>query len=283
MFKNYLSLVKFSHTIFALPFALVGYFLAVRVPEQAFNWKILLFVVLCMVLARNAAMAFNRYVDRHIDSRNPRTAFRELPAGVIKPGSALQFVIINSILFIGLTWFINELVFLLSPLALLIILGYSFSKKFTVLCHFVLGMGLSLAPVGAYLSVTGQFVLPPLLLSGVVFFWVSGFDIIYALQDDDFDKQENLKSIPVKMGRGKALVISWLLHVVSAGFVFSFGLILELEWIYWAGAVIFIGLLVFQHFMVKPYDLSRLNLAFFSTNGVAAMFYALFTIIELWL
>ena len=172
---KFLSLVKFSHTIFAMPFALIGFFLAIRMNHIEFNWVILLLIILCMVFARNAAMAFNRYADKEIDNLNPRTAIREIPSGLIKPRSALLFTILNALLFIATTWFINPLTFKLSPVALLVILGYSLTKKFTSLCHFILGLGLSLAPIGAYISVTGKFNIIPIMFSCVVFFWVSGW------------------------------------------------------------------------------------------------------------
>src|SRR6056297_3110881 len=194
--KNFLSLVKFSHTIFAMPFAFIGYFLALYQTNANFEWKLLGLIVLCMIFARYAAMAFNRFIDREIDNKNPRTAIREIPSGVVKAKSALIFVIVNALLFILTTYFINKITFILSPVALFIILGYSITKKFTALCHLILGLGLSLAPIGAYLSVTGQFAVIPVIFSFVVLFWVSGFDIIYALQDEDFDKQEKLYSIP---------------------------------------------------------------------------------------
>lgn len=279
--KNYLSLVKFSHTVFAMPFALIGYFLALHQTETAFEWKLFLFVILCMVFARNAAMAFNRFIDREIDIKNPRTAIREIPAGIIKAKSALLFVIINSILFIATTYFINPLTFKLSPVALLIILGYSITKKFTALCHLVLGLGLSLAPIGAYLAVTGEFALLPVLYSFVVLFWVSGFDIIYALQDLDFDKEEELKSFPVFFGKKGALNASILLHVLAAlitiyaGYYGHFGLL------YWIGSFIFIALLFYQHTLVKPHDLSKINIAFFTTNGIASIIFAIFTVTQL--
>ncbi|NUO02598.1 MAG: UbiA family prenyltransferase, partial [Saprospiraceae bacterium] len=182
--KNYLSLIKFSHTIFALPFALLGFFLATLQPNIIFTWPSLLLVLLCMIFARSAAMAFNRYLDRDIDHINPRTRQREIPAGVIRPREALFFVIANSLLFVAATWFINKTCFYLSPIALLVVLGYSYTKRFTWLCHFVLGIGLSLAPIGAYLAAGGRFDLIPLLYSGAVLLWVAGFDIIYALQDE---------------------------------------------------------------------------------------------------
>ena len=279
--KNYFSLVKFSHTIFAMPFAFIGYFLALQQTNSVFEWKLLLLVVLCMIFARNAAMAFNRFIDREIDIKNPRTAIREIPAGIIKAKSAFIFVVINSLLFIVTTYFINELTFHLSPVALLIILGYSITKKFTALCHLVLGLGLSLAPIGAYLAVTGEFALLPVIYSFVVLLWVSGFDIIYALQDLDFDKEEQLKSLPVFFGKKGALTASNILHFLSAGLVIFSGILAEFGLMYWIGCVFFIGLLFYQHTLVKPNDLSKVNVAFFTTNGIASVIFAVFTITEL--
>ncbi|MEO1437101.1 MAG: UbiA-like polyprenyltransferase, partial [Bacteroidota bacterium] len=188
--QKYLSLIKFSHTIFALPFALIGFFIAYAETGSGFSWMIFLLVLGCMVFARSAAMAFNRYLDRDIDAQNPRTAGREIPSGQLKASNVLLFVLINSLLFVVCTFFINPLCFYLSPIALLVILGYSYTKRFTWLCHFVLGLGLALAPIGAYLAVTGEFDWLPLLYSVVVLSWVSGFDIIYALQDEGFDKSQ---------------------------------------------------------------------------------------------
>jgi len=279
--KNYLSLVKFSHTIFAMPFALIGYFLALHATKAEFEWKLLLFVILCMIFARNAAMAFNRFIDREIDHKNPRTAIREIPTGTIKANSALLFVIINSVLFIATTFFINPLTFKLSPIALLVILGYSVTKKFTALCHLVLGLGLALAPIGAYLAVTGTFALIPVLYSFVVIFWVSGFDIIYALQDLDFDKEEELKSFPVFFGKQGALFASILLHILSAALLIYAGYLGQLGLLYWIGSFVFVALLIYQHTLVKPHDLSKINLAFFTTNGIASIIFAIFTITEL--
>lgn len=264
-----------------MPFAIIGYFLALHQTHTEFEWKLFGFVILCMIFARNAAMAFNRFIDREIDIKNPRTAIREIPAGIIKAKSALLFVIINSILFIATTYFINTLTFKLSPIALLVILGYSITKKFTALCHLVLGLGLSLAPIGAYLAVTGEFALIPVLYSFVVLFWVSGFDIIYALQDLDFDKEQELKSFPVFFGRKGALNASNILHIFSAGLTLFAGYLGEFGLIYWIGSAIFIGLLFYQHLIVKPNDLSRVNIAFFTTNGIASVIFAAFTVAEL--
>ncbi len=297
--KNYLSLIKFSHTIFAMPFAMIGFTLGVmsvpasvvpgthaKVYPDNFMFliiKLFILVVLCMVFARSAAMAFNRYLDRSFDAKNPRTAIREIPKGIISASSALRFVILSSIAFIVCTWFINRLCFFLSPVALLVVLGYSYTKRFTALCHLVLGIGLSLAPIGAYLAVTGAFAVLPVLFSFAVVFWVSGFDIIYALQDEEFDKSEQLYSIPASVGKSKALNISSLLHVVSAACVVAAGVYGQFHWSYWIGVAVFIGMLVYQHSIVKPTDLSRVNLAFMTANGIASVVFAVFVIADLFI
>ncbi len=278
----YSRLVKFEHTIFAMPFALIGFFMATMVTDQVHFWKLLAEIILSMVFARNAAMGFNRYLDRRFDAANPRTAQREIPAGLVSARNALAFVIINSFLFGLVTWMINPLCFALSPVALFVILGYSFTKRITPLCHFVLSLGLSLAPIGAWLAVTGAFAVAPLLFSGVVFFWVSGFDIIYACQDVEFDQKYRLQSIPVLIGIRKALVISILLHVITFVFVVLAGITMEADWIFWVGATLFGGLMVYQHLIVKPDDLSRVNLAFGTTNGIAGVIFAAFVIVSLY-
>lgn len=234
-----------------------------------------------MVFARNAAMAFNRYADRKFDSENPRTAEREIPSGKIEPSRALIFVILNSLLFMLTTWFINPLTFSLSPLALLIILGYSLTKKYTSLCHFILGIGLSLAPIGAYLAVTGTFDPLPIFYSLLVLFWTSGFDMLYALQDEEFDRKMNLRSVAVMLGRKGTLKFSSLTHAVSAVFLVIIGISAGFGWLYWVGSFIFAGLLVYQHLIVKPNDLSRLNFAFFTTNGIGSIIFAAFNIWEI--
>ncbi len=281
--KNYLSLVKFSHTIFAMPFALIGFFVAVQLTPSNFEWHLLAKVVLCMVFARNAAMAFNRYIDRRIDERNPRTAIREIPAGIIHANAALWFVILNSVAFVITTYFINPLCWALSPVALAVVLGYSITKRFTAFCHLILGLGLSLAPIGAYLAVVGRFDVLPLLFSFAVLFWVGGFDIIYALQDEEFDRENNLFSIPVWLGKTKALNLSNVLHALTAGLLFWAGSMGGFHWLYWIGYSIFLVLLIYQHTIVKPHDLSRVNLAFFTTNGVASVTFASFVIADLFI
>jgi putative 4-hydroxybenzoate polyprenyltransferase len=291
-FRNYLSLVKFSHTIFALPFAMIGFFLGIFGRKSIYEVKasgatVLLFrfflVLVCMVTARSAAMAFNRYLDRHFDARNPRTAIREIPRGIISPNRALRFVFICCLLFMLACWFINPICFFLSPVALFVILFYSYTKRFTSLCHLVLGIGLSLAPIGAFLAVTGRFELLPLLFSGAVICWVSGFDIIYAMQDEDFDKSENLYSIPTALGKMRALRISSLLHVLSAAFVILAGINGEFGAWYWVGVILFAGMLIYQHTIVKPNDLSRVNLAFMTANGIASVVFALFVIADMYI
>lgn len=266
-----------------MPFALIGFFLAVQFTTNEFEWHLLLKVILCMVFARNAAMAFNRYIDRNIDEKNPRTAIREIPAGIISANSALWFVILNSIAFVVTTYFINKLCLALSPVALAVVLGYSITKRFTALCHLILGLGLSLAPIGAYLAVVGKFDILPLLFSFAVLFWVGGFDIIYALQDEEFDRENDLFSIPVWLGKVKSLSLSKTLHATTAALLFAAGQMGGFSWIYWIGYTIFISLLIYQHTLVKPNDLSRVNLAFFTTNGVASVLFASFVIADLFL
>lgn len=281
--KKYFSLIKFSHTIFALPFALIGFFLAVQGTGSEFSWIKFGLMLACMVFARSAAMAFNRYLDRDIDARNPRTHAREIPSGLVSPRAALTFTVISSVLFILATWFINPLCFFLSPVALLVVLGYSYTKRFTALCHLVLGLGLSLAPIGAYLVVTGEFALLPVLFSLAVITWVSGFDIIYALQDEEFDRSERLHSIPVLLGKRKALLLSVFLHILSAGFVIAAGIRGGMSWFYWTGTLVYCSMLVYQHSLVKPHDLSKVNIAFMTANGVASVLFALFFLADVFL
>jgi 4-hydroxybenzoate polyprenyltransferase len=281
--KNYLSLIKFSHTVFALPFAVIGYFLALEKTSNTFNLKLFLLMLICMVTARSAAMAFNRYIDRDIDIKNPRTKNREIPAGIVSANSALIFVILNSLLFITTTYFINTLCFYLSPVALLIVLSYSYMKRFTALCHFVLGLGLSLAPIGAYLVITGEFALTPIWFSITVLTWVSGFDIIYSLQDEEFDKSLSLHSVPAYMGVRNSLKLSSILHIISALFIIIPGIQENYGIWYWVGTSIYIAMLVYQHRLVKPNDLSKVNIAFMTTNGIASVVFATFYLINYFL
>jgi 4-hydroxybenzoate polyprenyltransferase len=267
--------------VFALPFALIGFFIGVKDLQKPFNFLLFIYVLLCMVFARNAAMGFNRYIDRKFDEKNPRTLDREIPKKIINPQNALIFVIVNALLFILTTYFINDICFYLSPIALIVILGYSFTKRFTFICHLILGLGLSLAPIGAYLAVTGVFAWTPLFFSIIVLFWVSGFDIIYSLQDKEIDSSMHLKSIPVFLGIRNAIIFSIILHIVClifivyAGFVYPFGMI------YWIGSTIFICLLFYQHLLVKPNDLSKVNMAFATLNGIGSVIFSVFVLLDL--
>ncbi len=312
--KSYLSLIRFSHTIFAMPFALIGFFLGLyraRASEYyrpfgGIQWNVgtdpsdgsgmqslaengkaflvrFLLVIACMVFARSAAMAFNRWLDVKFDALNPRTAIREIPAGIISKNSALRFVIFNCVAFVICTWFINPLCFALSFVALAVVLGYSYTKRFTPFCHLVLGLGLSLAPIGAYLAVTGYFAWLPILFSLTVIFWVSGFDIIYALQDEEFDKTQHLYSMPSWLGKARALRVSEFLHLLSTASVVAAGWYGAFGWWYWAGVAVFLGMLIYQHAIVKPNDLSRVNLAFMTSNGIASVVFAAFVITDLFL
>ena len=303
--KNYLSLVKFSHTIFAMPFALIGFCLGLKSIFPSFtifgfndindslnynhhfknhyslfiiNFSLVLF---CMIFARSAAMAFNRYLDRKFDAKNPRTAIREIPAGVISVKNALYFTILMCVLFVVCTYFINNICFYLSPIALFVVLFYSYTKRFTYLCHLVLGVGLSLAPIGAYLAVTGVFAWLPILFSIAVVCWVSGFDIIFALQDEAFDKENNLYSIPAVMGKAKGLHVSEALHVVAAAAICFAGYYGNFHWLYWLGTAVFCGMLIYQHLIVKPNDLSKVNIAFMTANGLASVVFGVLVILDM--
>lgn len=293
-FNNYLSLIKFSHTIFAMPFALLGFVIGVfqlnnnnqngwTVIQSYFseNYSVFIFVILCMVFARSAAMAFNRYLDREFDAKNPRTAIREIPSGIISASSALRFTLMNIILFAASAYMINTTCFLLSPIAIIVILGYSYTKRFTSLCHLVLGLGLSLAPAGAFIAVTETMIPSVFFLSVAVMGWVAGFDIIYSLQDDQFDASQGLFSIPSRLGRNKALLVSRVMHVATALLIVAAGLQFNFHLVYFIGAILFIGLLVFQQSLVKANDLSRVNIAFMTANGIASIVFSIFAIADL--
>ncbi len=284
--SRFFSLVKFSHTIFALPFALLGFFLA-TLDHGVLSLGKLLLVLGCMVFARSAAMAFNRYLDRHIDRRNPRTAVREIPAGAISATAARNFVLLNCALFLACAGLLNPLCLALAPVALAVILGYSYTKRFTYLCHFVLGLGLALAPVGAYLAVTASWALLPVLYGAVVLLWVSGFDIIYALQDEEFDRREELYSIPVQLGTVGALRLGRILHLLCAAALvyalyFQHQFYPEFGWLTVVAGALFLSLLAYQHSLVRPGDLSRVNLAFFTTNGLASVAFGLISILDIY-
>ncbi|MBK9272141.1 MAG: UbiA family prenyltransferase [Saprospiraceae bacterium] len=285
---SFLSLVKFSHTVFAMPFAMLGFFIALH--HDGFGtiqYRELFLIIICMITARNAAMAFNRWADRLIDLKNKRTASREIPSGVISPKAAIIFIIINSLAFMTSAWFLNPLCFYLSPVALLIVLGYSYTKRFSWLCHVFLGLGLSLAPVGAYIAVTGHFDVLPVLYGIAVIAWVAGFDVLYALQDIEFDQSEDLYSIPSRFGIGKAMLISSFLHIICALCILACAIFLNLDyglqlWM-WLGTAGFLFLLFYQHWIIRDHSLEKINLAFFTTNGVASIFLAAMTILDFYL
>ena len=268
---KYLSLIKFSHTVFALPFALTGFTIAVVQPGQSFTWKILVAVVLCMVFARTSAMAFNRWLDRNIDATNPRTKNRELPAGKVKPVNAIILVILSSVLFVTTTYFINDLCFYLSPVALFVILFYSYTKRFTWLCHWVLGTGLALSPVGAYIAVTGAFALEPILLSFTVLFWVSGFDVLYSIQDEEFDKGKKLYSIPAILGKKNSLIIAAVSHLLSVSILLYLWFITEMKYFFIAGIIIYSVLLFFEHIEIHRKGDKAIAPAFFNYNSWAGV------------
>jgi 4-hydroxybenzoate polyprenyltransferase len=281
--RNYFSLVKISHTVFSLPFALIGFFLAAGEHTGDISFRVLSLVILCVLFVRNAAMGFNRYADREFDRANPRTALREIPRAIISPRSALWFVVLNSALFIATTAFLNTLCLILSPVALLVVLGYSFTKRFTALSHLFLGCGLALAPIGAYLAVTAHFAFLPLLFSFCVLFWVAGFDLLYALQDMDFDRSRNLKSIPASIGAKGSLILSTGFHLIALLLLVLAGIVRPFGILYWAGLAIFTLLIIYQHLIVKPSDFSRVNLAFATLNGVASIVFGGFVIADLYI
>ena len=285
---KYARLVKFSHTIFAMPFALMSFVYAVKSsPENLSDsnpywWAILLVqVVLCMVFARNVAMGFNRWADRDIDAKNPRTASREIPAGVISARAAMWFVVGNAVLFVATAATINWLTAALSPVALLVVMAYSYCKRFTSLAHMVLGLSLSIAPVGAYIAVRGEFAVVPCVLALLVMTWCGSFDIIYALQDREFDQQQGLHSIPSKFSVRTSLNISVALHVVSIAALVWFACLLpQSVWI-WIGAALFAGIIVLEHILVTPTRQRNIGIAFGTLNGLASTVLAIFVIIGL--
>jgi 4-hydroxybenzoate polyprenyltransferase len=259
--------VRFGHSVFALPFALASAWLAARgAPEP----RVLALIVLCAVAARTAAMAFNRWLDRRIDALNPRTAARELPRGVLSSGAVLALVAGAALVFLAGAWLLNPLCGRLAPLVLAVVLGYSATKRFTAAAHLVLGLALALAPLGAWLAVRGDFagdLAPPLLLALAVLTWVAGFDLVYACQDEGFDRAHGLHSIPARLGAPAALRLARALHVVTFGALLALALRAELGWIFGlalAGAAL---LLIWQHSLVAPGDLRRVDLAFFTLNG----------------
>ena len=266
--KIILEMIKFEHTVFALPFAIMSAFIASEgIPQLTkLGW-----ILVAMVGARSCAMAFNRLADAEIDSKNPRTSTRAIPAGLITKGAVWTFTVVSAGLLVCAAWRLNPLAFALSPVALAVIMGYSFTKRFTALSHLWLGLALSISPVGAWIAITGRFDWTPIVLCCVVLLWTAGFDIIYACQDVNFDRKHGLHSIPARIGIRWALWISSALHVVAVVLLFVIPLLAELGLFYYIGVGIVVLIFIYEHAIVKPNDLSRVNLAFFTLNGMISL------------
>ncbi|MDI9337446.1 MAG: UbiA-like polyprenyltransferase [Alphaproteobacteria bacterium] len=288
MIKNYVSFIKFWHTIFALPFALIGFTLGWKfeqfesnnISTKALAIKLGLMLI-CMVTARSAAMAFNRYIDSKFDKLNDRTKNREIPSGIIKPKQALYFIFFNVVVFIITTYFINAICFYLSFVAIILILFYSFTKRFTWLCHIILGLSLSLAPIGAFLVLTGQFNLTPIFIGFAVLCWVGGFDIIYSFQDQTFDQTKKLYSIPAVFGIKNAYLIAVLLHLLCVFCLIITYLSFNFHNLYLWGLVFFVAVLLYQHRNINLNNFENINIKFMTLNGWASIGFGIFVIMDL--
>ena len=268
-----LEMIKFQHTVFALPFAFLA---AVTAAGGIPAGRTIVWILVAMVGARSAAMAFNRLADADIDAENPRTAGRALPAGLVSKRFVVFFTVVSIVLFIVASWMLNRLAFFLSPVALAVILGYSFTKRFTYASHFFLGLALGIAPVGAWIAVRDSIDPGILLLSASVLSWTAGFDILYSLQDLDFDRSRELFSIPARFGPVRAFALARSLHLLTVVGLVGFGLSFSFGTLYWVGVAAAIALLVWQHSIVSPNDLSRLDAAFFTANGVLSIILFIF-------
>ncbi|MDI6813763.1 MAG: UbiA-like polyprenyltransferase [Desulfitobacteriaceae bacterium] len=277
-FKVFLEMIKFEHTVFALPFAYLGAFLASRGLPSASK---LLWITLAMVGARTAAMSLNRLLDRHIDARNPRTAVRALPTGLLGVGEVYIYVVLSFLLLGYSAYQLNLLALKLMPIAVFFLVFYSYTKRFTWACHFVLGVALGLAPIGAWIGITGHWALPPVLLGLGIVAWVAGFDIVYACQDVEFDRQEGLHSIPARFGMQRGLEISGLLHIFAPVLFVAVGLLLQLHILYYSGVGIAIVLLFRQHRLVSAADLTKVGIAFFNLNGYLSVLMFVFSVLDL--
>ena len=280
--RIFLEMIKFEHTLFALPFAFVGAILgAVTVLDRLPSWSEIGWIIVAMVGARSAAMALNRLIDRAIDARNPRTASRAIPAGLLGYGEVVVFIIISFILLFVAAFQLDPLAVRLLPVAVFALVFYSYTKRFTWLCHLFLGFTVALAPLGGWLAITGEASPVAWLLYVSVAFWIAGFDIVYACQDADFDREAKLHSIPARFGVKRALIFARLFHMIpAAGFTALFWMT-DLSFGYLAGALISLGILAWQHMLVKPEDLSRVNIAFFSMNGTLSVVLFAFTLFDL--
>ena len=276
-FKIILEMIKFEHTIFALPFAFTGALLALGgLPSlrQAF-W-----IVVAMVGARSAAMGFNRWADRDIDAENPRTMTRALPLGLVTPAQVLAFIAVSAALLVFAAYMLNPLSFKLAPLAIAIVFFYSYTKRFTFLSHAFLGLAIAGAPMGAWIAVTGRLEFPALVLGLAVLSWLVGFDILYALQDREFDQGAGLHSVPQRFGVRTSLLISRLAHLVPMTCLFQLYALLPVGMTYLLGVLIALGLIVYEHSLVREDDLSKLNIAFFNMNGYISVTIFLFTLLD---
>jgi 4-hydroxybenzoate polyprenyltransferase len=274
-------MIRFSHSIFAMPFALASFVLAARL--QAFDAGTLLWIVVAMVGARSAAMGFNRLVDADVDALNPRTASREIPAGKLSKGQVAAFTLIAGAFLVLAAGMLNPLCLMLSPVALAIVLGYSYTKRFTMLSHLVLGLALAIAPVGAWIAVRGRFELTPIPIGLAVLFWVAGFDILYSCQDVDFDRGQGLHSIPSRLGVPRALLVARVLHAAAIVCLVLVPFVTTLHWCYWVGLGVVAALFGYEHSLVRADDLSRIDAAFFTVNGWIGVIYFATVLIAVWL
>ncbi|HQX49594.1 MAG TPA: UbiA-like polyprenyltransferase [Planctomycetaceae bacterium] len=282
--QHFLELIRFSHTVFALPFALLSAVIAWAAPGSEFRWRDLLGILVCMVTARSAAMAFNRLVDRDIDADNPRTARRHLPAGLLSVKAVVIFTVVMSVAFLASTTFFlpKRLPMQLAVPVLLFLLGYSLAKRWTTLCHYWLSAALMLSPIAAWIAVRDEFAVPPTLLAAVIFFWVGGFDIIYACQDAEFDRERRLNSIPARFGVRSALRIAFLSHVVTIVMLLLLWKMAGLGIIFLIGVIAIAGLLMYEHWLVRPDDLQRINVAFFNVNAIISFGILLLGCLDIW-
>jgi 4-hydroxybenzoate polyprenyltransferase len=275
--KIILEMIKFEHTIFALPFAFTGALLAARgLPA----WSTILWIAVAMVGARSAAMGFNRWADRVFDAENPRTSMRALPKGLVTPAQVILFTAVSSALLVFAAYRLNTLSFYLSPVALAIVFFYSYTKRFTFLSHAFLGLAICLAPIGSWIAVTGKIEPPALVLGAAVLFWLLGFDVLYALQDMDFDREAGLHSIPQQFGLRWSLWISRAAHAITMAALFWLYALLSLNWYYLTGVIIALCMIIYEHTLIKENDLSKLNIAFFNMNGYISVTIFVFTMLD---
>ena len=283
--RHFLELIRFSHTIFALPFAVLAAVLAWTQPDTTFHWKDAFGILLCMVFARSAAMAFNRLVDRDIDADNPRTTVRHIPAGILSVKTVALLTVLCSAAFVTSTLLFlpKQLPIYLSVPVLLFLLGYSYAKRWTSLCHYWLSAALMMSPIAAWIAVRDEFALQPALLGGVIFFWVGGFDIIYACQDSEFDSERKLHSIPARFGVAGALRIAFISHLATIAMLLVLWHFTALGTVFLCGIIALSLLLLYQHWLVSPTDLQRVNIAFFNVNAIVSFGLLLIGCLDIWL